>query len=55
MPFFQSTRFTTADLEGGNGLPFVSAADPRLALDSSLGTSAFDGGSALYAPVKYNS
>ncbi len=51
---FQSTRFTTADREGGNGLPFVSAADPRLQIDSSGGTSSFDGSSQLYAPVKYN-
>jgi hypothetical protein len=49
-----STRFTTADNEGGNGLPFVSAQDPRVALQD-LGTSAFDGSTELFAPLKYDS
>lgn len=51
---FNSTRYTTADVEGGNGLPFVSAQDPRVEV-SDEGTSAFDFSTELYAPVKYSS
>jgi hypothetical protein len=51
---YNSTRYTTADVEGGNGLPFVSAEDPRVEV-SDEGTSAFDFSTELFAPVKYSS
>jgi hypothetical protein len=51
---YLDTRYTVADGEGGNGLPFVSAADPRVPIDS-LGISAFDGATSLYPTSKYNS
>jgi hypothetical protein len=51
---FISTRYTTADAEGGNGQPFVTAADPRVEV-ADLGTSDFDFSTQLYAPVKYSS
>jgi hypothetical protein len=49
-----STRYTTLDQEGGNGLPYVSAKDPRVQFDA-LGVSAFDQTTALFAPAKYSS
>lgn len=49
-----NTRMTTADAEGGNGVPFVSSNDPRTATED-LGISIFDGATELYAPEKYNS
>ena len=51
---YVSSRFTTADREGLNGQPFVSARDPRVPTDS-LGTSSFDGTTALYAPALFSS
>ena len=48
------TRLTTANAEGGNGVPFVSSGDPRSATED-LGISAFDGATEIVAPVKYNS
>ncbi len=41
-----------ADQEGTNGLNFVSAHDPRLRLDSTLGPTE-DGASAWYLPTKF--
>jgi hypothetical protein len=49
-----NTRMTTADAEGGNGVPFVSSGDPRSATED-LGISIFDGATELFAPEKYNS
>jgi hypothetical protein len=49
-----NTRLTTADAEGGNGVPFVSSGDPRTATED-LGISAFDGATEVMAPEKYNS
>jgi starch-binding outer membrane protein, SusD/RagB family len=49
-----NTRLTTADQEGGNGLAYVSANDPRTATED-LDVSAFDGATEIMAPVKYNS
>ncbi|MDB4886937.1 MAG: RagB/SusD protein [Gemmatimonadetes bacterium] len=49
---FISSRFTTADREGTNGQPFVSARDPRVPTRK-LGTSRFDGSTTLYAPTKF--
>lgn len=49
-----SSRYTTLDKEGANGLPFVSANDPRVRIDS-LGISKFDAQTHLYAPGKYGS
>ena len=51
---YVSSRFTTADREGLNGQPFVSARDPRVPTDS-LGISSFDGTTALYAPALFSS
>ncbi len=44
--------FNVADHEGENGLNFVSARDPRLLLDSTLGAT-YDGTSAWYMPTKF--
>lgn len=49
-----NTRLTTANQEGVNGLPFVSANDPRTATED-LDVSAFDGATEIMAPLKYNS
>jgi len=49
-----STRYTTLDAEGGNGLPYISADDPRVQFDE-LGVSAFDLTTDLFAPSKYSS
>jgi starch-binding outer membrane protein, SusD/RagB family len=49
-----NSRYTTTDNEGGNGLAFVSAADPRLVFQD-LGTSAFDSQTEIFAPDKYSS
>lgn len=49
-----STRYTTQDQEGGEGMPYVSADDPRVRFDA-LGVSAFDLTTDLYAPAKYSS
>lgn len=49
-----SSRYTTLDKEGANGMPFVSANDPRVRIDS-LGISKFDAQTHLYAPAKYGS
>lgn len=49
-----NTRYTTADAEGGNGIPFVTSGDPRSAT-ADLGVSIFDGATELFAPVKYGS
>ena len=51
---YVSSRFTTADREGINGQPFVSARDPRVPTDS-LGISSFDGTTSLYAPAMFSS
>ena len=47
-------RWTVADNEGGEGLPFVSAADPRAEseLDPDNGVG-FDGVTPMYAQLKY--
>ena len=49
-----NTRLTTADKEGGNGLAYVSADDPRTATQD-LDVSAFDGATEIMAPLKYGS
>jgi len=49
-----STRYTTQDQEGGEGMAYVSADDPRVRFDS-LGVSAFDLTTDLFAPAKYSS
>jgi len=51
---YVSTRYTTANAEGGNGLPFVRAEDPRVPTDS-IGDSFFDQGTKLFAPARYSS
>lgn len=51
---FIDTRYTVADREGGKGLAFVSAGDERVQTEA-LGTSAFDGTTDLFAPLKYSS
>jgi starch-binding outer membrane protein, SusD/RagB family len=49
-----NTRLTTANAEGGNGVPFVTSGDPRTAtVDRKI--SKFDGITRIKAPVKYNS
>jgi len=52
---FSSTgnNLSVSDREGGNGLDFVSAGDPRVQVRR-LGT-AWDGVTDLYAPLKYQS
>ena len=47
-----STRFGVADAEGQNGLPFASAADPRLPTEDS-GDVGLDGESPLIYQLKY--
>ncbi len=42
---------STADRKGGNGLPYVSAHDPRMPIDSSLGANAIGG--TFYYPAKF--
>jgi hypothetical protein len=49
-----STRLTTANAEGGNGMSFVSSNDPRTATQD-LKTSKFDGVTRVRAPLKYGS
>ncbi|MFL5615427.1 MAG: RagB/SusD family nutrient uptake outer membrane protein [Gemmatimonadaceae bacterium] len=49
-----NTRLTTADVEGQNGLPFVSSKDPRTAT-ADLDVSQFDGATEIMAPEKYGS
>lgn len=51
---YVNTRYTVADGEGVNGLPFVRSGDPRTATVN-LGASAFDQGTPLHAPLKYAS
>ncbi len=49
-------RFSVASLEGGNGLPFRTAGDPRVVAPLGTGTAAngFDGSTPLYLPsTKY--
>lgn len=44
-------RYTVADNEGGNGLPFMSAGDPRVPWeDAGVG---FDGATELYLDLRY--
>ena len=50
---YLSSRYTTANSEGTNGLNFVSANDPRLVTEP-RGLSSFDNGTRLFAPKKYN-
>ncbi len=46
------TRFASvADHKGGNGLPYVSAHDPRMPIDSSHGPTEI--GTTLYYPLKF--
>jgi hypothetical protein len=45
-------RWTQADNEGGNGLPFVSANDPRTPSED-IGTG-FDGSTEVFAPLQYS-
>lgn len=49
-----SSRYTTLDKEGGNGLPFISADDSRAQFDD-LGLSQFDSQTEIFAPAKYSS
>jgi hypothetical protein len=49
--FSSSDNESVADREGGNGLDFASANDPRVEVNR-LGT-AHDGVTGIYAPVKY--
>ncbi len=49
-----SSRYTTLDEEGGNGLPFISADDPRVQFED-LGLSQFDSQTELFATAKYTS
>jgi hypothetical protein len=51
---FVNSRYTTADNEGGNGLPWIASNDPRTPF-ASLGTSLYDGQTALFASTKYAS
>jgi hypothetical protein len=57
---YYCATFNVADREGTNGLPFVSASDPRLVLDSTLSQTCdgvFSGlpDSVFYYPVKFGS
>jgi hypothetical protein len=49
-PYAYELFFNTADGEGGNGLNFLSAHDPRLTFDSSLMTAS---GTPWYLPAKF--
>jgi hypothetical protein len=51
---YRSSRYTTADNEGVNGLLFVTENDPRVPVDN-LGISKFDQATELFAPAKYPS
>lgn len=51
---YNSTRYTIANDEGGNGLPFVSDNDARVPTED-LGTSSFDQSTELFAPGMYSS
>jgi hypothetical protein len=51
---FVNSRMTQADVEGGNGLPFISSGDPRTPAVRK-GKSKFDAGTPLFPPLKYNS
>jgi hypothetical protein len=51
---YVSTRYTTANGEGGNGLHYVDADDPRVPTEY-IGDSFFDQGTPLYAPVEFSS
>jgi hypothetical protein len=46
--------FTVPDREGGNGLPFRSANDPRLPIVNTGMTYLFDDADTIYIPAKYN-
>ncbi len=48
---YNLTFFTMSDREGGDGLNFVSAQDPRVVVDSSLGTT--PDGTVWYFPKKF--
>jgi starch-binding outer membrane protein, SusD/RagB family len=48
-----SKRFTVADKEGGNGLPFVTTNDPRVPVVRTA--NGFDGGTPFYRTPKYTS
>lgn len=49
-----SSRYTTLDQEGENGLPYISADDPRVTFDE-LGVSDFDATTDIFATTKYSS
>jgi hypothetical protein len=51
---YKSSRYTTADNEGVNGLLFVTQNDPRVPVEH-LGLSKFDQSTELFAPAKYPS
>jgi hypothetical protein len=46
-------RFTVVDREGGNGLPFISAADPRLPVAARVANGGFDSTVDLYRQNVY--
>lgn len=48
-----NSRYTTLDQEGGNGLAFISADDPRVQFED-LGLSQFDSQTEIFAPTKYS-
>ncbi|MBX6331130.1 MAG: hypothetical protein IRY91_04715 [Gemmatimonadaceae bacterium] len=51
--FFQNTRrLSVADREGGNGLPYISANDPRVPVQVT-GRAGFDGKTSLDLPLLY--
>jgi hypothetical protein len=46
-------RFTVVDREGGNGLPFISAADPRVPVGPRVANGGFDANVDLYRQLLY--
>jgi hypothetical protein len=46
-------RYSVADLEGGNGLPFMTVADPRTPIVLDPAQVGFDGSTLLFANLRY--
>ncbi len=45
---FNARRYTVVDREGGNGINFISAVDPRLVVDTAVLKGGFDGATTLF-------
>jgi starch-binding outer membrane protein, SusD/RagB family len=46
-------RYTVVDRDGGNGLPFISAQDPRVPVSAAAAGGGFDGTTDLYRQLVY--